>query len=61
MINQIKYLCIKILKSGNIINPSFTKQIFQLKEINKTLWTKYKLNLSVFKVNQLSVGETSNW
>ena len=35
------------------------KQIFQLRETNRTVRNQYKLNLSVPKVNQVSYGEKS--
>ena len=35
------------------------KQIFQLRETNKTVRNQCKLNLSVPKVNQVSYGEKS--
>ena len=48
----VRYLCKEIFKSFNNINPSFMKQIFKLRETNRTVWNQYKLNLSVPKVNQ---------
>ena len=39
------------------INPSFMKQIFQLRETNRTVRNQYKVNLNVPKVNQDSYGE----
>ena len=35
------------------------KQIFQLRETNRTVRNQYKLNLNVPKVNQVSCGEKS--
>ena len=35
------------------------KQIFQLRETNRTFRNQYKLNLNVPKVNQVSYGEKS--
>ena len=35
------------------------KQIFQLRETNRTVRNQYKLNLSVLKANQVSYGEKS--
>ena len=35
------------------------KQIFQLRETNRTIQNEYKLNLSFPKVNQVSYGEKS--
>ena len=36
-VNRLRYLCIEIYKIINNINPSFTKQIFQLRETNRTV------------------------
>ena len=48
-VNRLRwYLCIDIYKSINNINPSFLKQIFQLRETNRTVRNHFKLNLSVF-------------
>ena len=35
--NRLRYLCIEIYKSINNINPSFMKQICQLRETNRTV------------------------
>ena len=56
-VNRSRYLCIEIYKTTNNINPSFMKQIFQLRETNRTVRNQYKLNLSVPNVNQVSYGE----
>ena len=53
-VNRLRYVCIEIYKTTNNINPSFMKQIFQLRETNRTIRNQYKLNLSVPKVNQVS-------
>ena len=54
-VNRLRYLCIEIDKTINI-NPSFMKQIFRLREANRTVRNQYKLNLNVPKVNQISYG-----
>ena len=56
-LHRLRYLCIEIYKTINNINPSFMKQIFQLRETNRTVRNQYKLNLNVPKVNQVSYGE----
>ena len=56
-VNRLRYLFIEIYKSINNNNPSFMKQVFQLRETNRTVRNQYKLNLSVPKVNQVSYGE----
>ena len=58
-VNRLRYLCIEIYKSINNINPSFMKQIFQLRETNRTVRNQNRLNLCVPKVNQVSHGEKS--
>ena len=58
-INRLRFLCIEIYKSIDNINPSFMKQIFQVRETNRTVRNQYELNLSVPKVNQVSYGEKS--
>ena len=58
-VNRFMYVCIEIYRSINNTNPSFMKQIFQLRETNRTVRNRYKLNLSVPKVNQVSYGEKS--
>ena len=46
-------------KSIQNVNPSFMKQIFQLRETNRIVQTQYKLNFSVPKVNQVIHGQKS--
>ena len=58
-VNRFRYVSIEIYKSINNINPSFMKQIFQLRDTNRTVRNRYKLNLGVPKVNQVSYGEKS--
>ena len=58
-VDRLRYLCIEIYKSINNINPGFMKQTFQLRETSRTVRNKYKLNLSVPKVNQVNYGEKS--
>ena len=49
----------EIYKTISNINSSFIKQIFQLRDPNRTVRNQYKLNLNVPKVNQVSYGEKS--
>ena len=56
---RLRYLCIEIYKAINNTNPSFMKQIFQLRETNRTVRNQYKINFNVPKVNQVSYGEKS--
>ena len=58
-VNRLRHLCIEIYKTINDINPSFMKQIFSLRQTNRTVRNQYKLNISALKVNQVSYGEKS--
>ena len=58
-VNRLRSLCIEIYKTINNFNPNFMKQIFQLRETKRIVQNRYKLNLSVPKVNQVSYGEKS--
>ena len=40
-------LCNEILKTLNNINPSFVKEIFRLRIMNRPTWEKYKLTLEI--------------
>ena len=55
-VNKLRYLCVE---SADNIDPSFMKQIFQLRKTNRIVRNQDKLNLSVSKVNQGSYGEKS--
>ena len=55
-VNKLMYLCIE--RADNI-DPSFMKQIFQIRKTNRIVRNQDKLNLSVSKVNQGSYGEKS--
>ena len=56
-VNRLRDICIEIYKSINNINPSFMKEIFQLRETNRTVRNQHKLNLSVRKVSKVICGK----
>ena len=58
-VNRLRYLCVEIYKAIKNINPSFMKQIFQLRETYRTVQNQYKLNLIVPKVSHVIYGEKS--
>ena len=58
-VNRLRYLCREIYKIINNINPSFMKQIFQLRKAKRTVRNQCKLKLSVPKVSLVSYGEKS--
>ena len=49
-------LCIEVYKTLNILNPCFMQELFKLRETNKNVRNKYKLNLNIFVVNQVNYG-----
>ena len=58
-VSNYRSLCIEIFKSLNDINPSFLKDIFQLRMANRQTREKYKLNLEIPKSNQVRFGTKS--
>ena len=58
-VNRLRHLCREIYKTINNINPSFMKQIFQLRKTKRTVRNQCKLKLSVPKVSLVSYGEKS--
>ena len=49
----------KIYKTINNPNPSFMKQIFELRETNRNVHEKYRLNLNIPNYNQVTFGKKS--
>ena len=60
-VNRMRYLglAIEIYKTINNLNPSFMKNIFKIREINRPIRKQYKLNLLIQNHNQVSFGEKS--
>ena len=54
--SSLKTLHVKIYKSINAINPSFRNEMFRLIVTNSAVRSKYKLNLDIPEVNQVSSG-----
>ena len=38
------------------LNPSFMKEIFSMRQTNRPVWEKYKLNLDIPSCNQVTFG-----
>ena len=49
----------EIYKAFNSLNPSFMKEHFNLKETNRPVRKKYKMNLCLPKHNQVTFGNKS--
>ena len=58
-VGRFRNLCIEIYKTINNINPSFMKDIFQLRVANREARSQYKLNLEIPKINQVTFGTRS--
>ena len=41
----------------NSLNPSFMKQIIEVRETNKNVRKKYRLNLNILNYNQVTFGK----
>ena len=51
-----RLLCIEVCKSLNSLNPCFMQELFKLTETNRNVRNKYKLNLDIPVVNQVTYG-----
>ena len=62
-VKRLRFLCVKIYKTTNNLNPSFVygfmKQIFELRETNRSVREKYRLNLNSPNYNQVTFGKKS--
>ena len=51
--------CIEICKTISNLYPGFMKILFKVNKTNKALRIRYKLNLEILKLNQVSLGSKS--
>ena len=58
-VTRIRSLCIKIFKTLNNINSAFMNEIFVLRKTKRAVRNKYKLNLEVAIINQVTFGAKS--
>ena len=54
-----RLLCIEVYKTLNSLNPCFMQELFKLRETNRNVRNKYKLNLNIPVVNQVNYGTKS--
>ena len=59
MLKRLRSLHVEIYKTINNLNPSFKKQISQLRETNRNVCGKYRLNLNIPNSNQITFGKNS--
>ena len=52
-------LCTEVYKTLNSLNPRFMQELFKLRETNRNVRKKYKLNSNISVVNQVNYGTKS--
>ena len=52
-------LCIEVCKTLNSLNTCFMQELFELRETNRNVRNKYKLNVNIPVVNQVNYGPKS--
>ena len=55
-VKRLRTLCIEIFKTLNNLNLNFMKEIFSLRQTNRPVRQKYKLNLDIPSYNQVTFG-----
>ena len=58
-VERLRFLYVKIYKTTNNLNPSFMKQIFELRETKRNVREKYWLILNIPNYNQVTFGKKS--
>ena len=58
-VKRLLLLCVEIYKTINNLNPSFMRQIFELRETNRNVREKYRLNSNIPSYNQVTFGKKS--
>ena len=55
-VKRLRFFCVEIYKTINNLNPSFMKQVFEVREINRNVREKYWLNLNILNYDQVTFG-----
>ena len=55
-VKRLRTLCVEHFKTLNNLNPSFMKEIFSLRQTDRPVREKYKLNLDIPSYNQVTLG-----
>ena len=53
---RLRTVCVEIFKTLNNLNPSFMIEIFSLRQTDRPVRKKYKLNLDIPSYNQVTFG-----
>ena len=59
MLKDFAFYAWKFYKTINNLNPSLMKKIFELRETNRNVREKYRLNLNIPNYNQVTFGKKS--
>ena len=59
MLKCLLEICIELYKTLNNLNPSFMKEIFEIRLSSRPVRKQYKLNLNIPKKRQLTLGTKS--
>ena len=59
MLRDFAFYAVEIYKTIINLNPSFMKQIFELRETNRNICEKYRLNLNIPNYDRVTFGEKS--
>ena len=55
-VKRLRTLYVEIFKTLNNLNPSFMKESFSLRQMDRPVREKYKLNLDIPSYNQVTFG-----
>ena len=55
-VKRLRTLCLQIFKTLNNLNSSFMKEIFSLRQTDRPVRNKHKLNLDIPSYNQVTFG-----
>ena len=55
-VKRLRTLCVEHFKTLNNLNPSFMKEIFSLRQTDRPVREKYKLNLHIPSYSQVAFG-----
>ena len=58
-VKRLRTLCTEMYKTVNDLNPNFMNEIFTLRQTNRPVREKYKMNMEIPSYNQVSFGRKS--
>ena len=58
-VKRLRALCVELYKTINKLNPDFMRDFFKLRFTNRPVREKYKMNMIIPELNQVSYGKKS--